>query len=257
MNQLTVFNFDSNAISFRNVDGVIMMNANEMSRPFEKRPYDFLQLASTRNYLEELSKTRNTVLDEFVKVVKGGANPGTWMHEDVAMEFARWLSPSFAIWCNYRIKELLRHGATAMNPEDLLNPDFIINLATALKTERAEKEKFQAITEIQAKELKEAAPKVEYHNKVMQSESLIATNVIAKELGMSAVTLNKTLQSLKIIYQSNGTWVLYHQYQDKGYTGTKTYHYTDSIGKDRTQVQTYWTEKGRQFIHIHIAKLTL
>lgn len=29
------------------------------------------------------------------------------MHEDVALEFARWLSPRFAIWCNDRVKELI------------------------------------------------------------------------------------------------------------------------------------------------------
>lgn len=29
------------------------------------------------------------------------------MHEDVALEFARWLDPIFAIWCNDRIKELI------------------------------------------------------------------------------------------------------------------------------------------------------
>ena len=31
-------------------------------------------------------------------------------------KFARWLSPSFAIWCNKRIKELLQYGMTAMQP---------------------------------------------------------------------------------------------------------------------------------------------
>ena len=37
------------------------------------------------------------------------------MHEDVALEFARWLSPAFAIWCNDRIKELLTKGTTSIN----------------------------------------------------------------------------------------------------------------------------------------------
>lgn len=41
-----------------------------------------------------------------MKVIYGD-NGGTWMHEDVALEFARWLAPAFAIWCNDRIKELL------------------------------------------------------------------------------------------------------------------------------------------------------
>jgi len=61
-----------------------------------------------------------------------GPDRGTWLHEDVALEYARWLSPAFAIWCNQRIKELLKYGFTA-TPEKLeemiLNPDFIIKLA--------------------------------------------------------------------------------------------------------------------------------
>lgn len=43
-----------------------------------------------------------------IQTVRGGnGEQGTWMHEDAALEFARWLSPKFAIWCNRRIKELL------------------------------------------------------------------------------------------------------------------------------------------------------
>lgn len=44
------------------------------------------------------------------------------MHEDVALEFARWLSPVFAIWCNDRCKELLLTGTVSIpcdtNPEE-------------------------------------------------------------------------------------------------------------------------------------------
>lgn len=46
--------------------------------------------------------------------IQGGGIQGTWMHEDVALEFARWLSPAFAIWCNDRIKELLKNGSTEL-----------------------------------------------------------------------------------------------------------------------------------------------
>lgn len=60
---------------------------------------------------------RNCIPTDFVKayksakgqislldIQKGGNAPGSWMHEDLALEFARWLNPAFAIWCNYRIK---------------------------------------------------------------------------------------------------------------------------------------------------------
>lgn len=66
------------------------------------------------------------------------------MHEDVALEFARWLSPAFAIWCNDRIKELLTVGITATQPtlEAMLNnPDLVIGLATKLKQQREENER--------------------------------------------------------------------------------------------------------------------
>jgi phage antirepressor YoqD-like protein len=66
---------------------------------------------------------------------------------------------------------------------------------------------------------------------------------------MSAETLNKFLHARGIIYRCQGAWVLYHQYQDKGYTGPKTFNYTSRHGEKKTSIQTYWTEKGREFIH--------
>lgn len=154
--------------------------------------------------------------------------------------------------CDEVLPSIRKHGAymTAEVVERMLtDPDTIIKLATDLKLERAEKERLQVTTELQQKELKEAAPKVEYFENVLQSESLILSNVIAKELGMSAVSLNKLLHQLGVIYKSGETWVLYQKYQDKGYTGTKTATFTDSFGVERTQVHMYWTEKGRKFIH--------
>lgn len=132
---------------------------------------------------------------------------------------------------------------------DLTNPDTILAIVQNWKKAEDDRQRLQLTTEIQQKELSEAAPKVEYYNEVMQSESLIPTNIIAKELGMSAVSLNKLLNQLNIIYRSGETWVLYHKYQNKGYTGTKTVTYQDSLDNKRTAVHTYWTELGREFIH--------
>lgn len=79
------------------------------------------------------------------------------MHEDVALEFARWLSPAFTIWCNDRIKELLQYGMTATQPtlEQMINnPDLVISLATQLKSEREEKQRLEL--EVQKKGTREA-----------------------------------------------------------------------------------------------------
>lgn len=103
--------------------------------------------------------------------------------------------------------------------------------------------------ELQSAELQKQAPKVAYFNEVLQSESTYNTNQIAKELGTSAITLNKKLQEMKVQYKQGGTWLLYHKYQDKGYTKTETHTYTDSNGQTRTSMLTVWTEAGRLFIH--------
>ena len=111
------------------------------------------------------------------------------------------------------------------------------------------KERLQAQNELQAKELEKQAPKVAYYDEVLTSQSTYNANQIAKELGMMAVTLNKKLHELKVQYKQGGQWLLYHPHQNKGYTKTVTYTYTDSKGETCTNSSTVWTEKGRAFIH--------
>lgn len=115
----------------------------------------------------------------------------------------------------------------------------------------AEEEKERLLLENNAKEevIKQQAPKVEYHDKVLQSSGTYNTNQIAKELGLSARSLNKKLHDLNIQYKQGGMWLLYSKYQDKGYTKTRTYTYRDQYGVESTAMQTVWTESGRNFIH--------
>lgn len=103
--------------------------------------------------------------------------------------------------------------------------------------------------ELQQAELQKQAPKVAYYEEVLQSQSTYNANQIAKELGMSALTLNKKLKEMGVQYKQGGCWLLYHKHQDKGYTKTKTHTYTDSNGQTKTSMQTVWTEEGRRFIH--------
>ena len=66
------------------------------------------------------------------------------MHEDVAMEFARWLSPKFAIWCNDRIKELARTGVTtvAATPAARDDDEVIAHAMQVLQRRLDEKTRF-------------------------------------------------------------------------------------------------------------------
>jgi phage antirepressor YoqD-like protein len=249
------FNYYGTKISFNNKEGKTMINATEMAKTFGKTPKDWLRTNLAIDFINSLSAVRHISPTDLVVIAQGGINQGTWMHEDIALEFARWLDPVFAIWCNDRIKELMRHGATALNPEDLLNPDFIIRLASELKKEREEKEELRLQNETKNKQLelaqdtiKHQSVKVEYYDKVLDSQRTIATNLIAMDLGMSAQALNRKLHNLGIIYKCNGSWVLTAKYRSFGFAETKTFPYTDEFGNKKTSIHLYWTEKGRNFI---------
>lgn len=142
LNENQTFQYNGSPITFQKGDSV-MVNATEMAKPFGKLAKDWLSNKSTKEFLSTLSSVRTIPLTALVEIKQGGnKEQGTWMHEDVALEFARWLSPAFAIWCNDRIKELLQYGMTATQPtlEQMINnPDLVISLATQLKSEREEK----------------------------------------------------------------------------------------------------------------------
>lgn len=127
MSNLQVFRYNGSNITFSTENGV-MVNATEMARTFGKTTKDWLRNQSAQDFISALSSVRQIRPTELVSIKQGGANQGTWFHEDVAIEFARWLSPMFAIWCNDHIKELLKKGYTStigMTDKEIIAEAFI------------------------------------------------------------------------------------------------------------------------------------
>lgn len=102
--------------------------------------------------------------------------------------------------------------------------------------------------QLQAKELKQAAPKVEYYDTALNGQGTYSATDIAKDLGMAAVTLNKKLHALDIQYKQHDTWYLYADYQGKGYTRIIPNYITDKNGVTTNHPSMRWTELGRGFI---------
>ena len=236
MSSIINFNYKGSQISFNNGEKV-MVNATQMARPFNKEPKFWLMNQSTTDYLTELSKVRN------------GNNPGTWMHEDVALEFARWLSPAFAIWCNDRIKELLKTGVATVSNDDEAIAYAMQVLNRRLEAAKAEKERLEQQNQLQSEQLRLSAPKVKCYNDYIASDGTFTATQIAKEYGWGAETLNKKLKEMGIQYKQNGQWLLTAKYDGKGYTKSVPRTYTKLDGTTGTQMQTVWTSKGREFIH--------
>jgi phage antirepressor YoqD-like protein len=171
-----------------------------------------------------------------VIVVNGGNSSGTWMQEDVAMEFARWLSPKFAIWCNDRIKEVLKYGFTATDTklEELIsNPDLIIGLATELKNERAAK----LLAQSQVKELK---PKAEIADMINSAQNNLTMNEASKILGVTRNLFMRELRECKVLMSNNTP---YQKYLNSGYFAVKVTPIKKGAYEFNTP-KTYVTAKG-------------
>jgi len=188
-----VFIYKGFEITFQTDDGSVMVNATEMAKPFNASPAFWLRNQQAQEFLRSYCELRNRKSEDVLNVVHGDGG-GTWMHEDVALEFARWLSPSFAIWCNDRIKELLKVGMTAM-PQTveamLADPDLVIGLATQLKTERQKVQEQAAVITSQQTALKEAEPKVLFADSVSASESSILVRELAIILKQNGIEIGQ------------------------------------------------------------------
>ena len=251
MNKPIVYDYKGSQISFISGENV-MVNATQMAKSFgnEKRPQFWLGNQYAKDYIEELSKARNIALADLVIVTKGGNNPGTWMHEDVALEFARWLSPSFAIWCNDKIKELMRTGVTTVSNDDEAIAYAMQVLNKRLEQSRQEKAMLEQQNNLLTNEIKTQAPKVQYVDNVLQSPNTYTSTQMAKELNMrTAEQLHKKLTEKGIMFRQSGQWMLTARYCEKGYTKNRTTVYTCSDGSQGTNTITVWTEKGRAFLH--------
>lgn len=154
-----------------------------------------------------------------------------------AKDFKRWVTSEV-------LPTICKHGLYAI--DDLLeNPDMAIAALQKLKEER--QLRLQAQEEVAQKNqiIQELQPKATYYDLILQSESLVAISVIAKDYGMSAKKLNSLLHELKVQYKQGNTWLLYQKYASKGYTQSKTH----PIDAERSKMHTYWTQKGRLFIY--------
>lgn len=129
----------------------------------------------------------------------------------------------------------------------LLRSQEILN--NRVKLMEAKVAQLEEENELQSRQLKESAPKVEYFDKALSSVGTYTATQIAKEFGWGAETLNLKLRERGVHYKQNGQWILYAQYATKGYTKSVTRTFTRSDGSTGSQLQTVWTEKGREFIY--------
>ena len=239
--EITVYQYNNKNISFLNGEDT-MVNATEMANAFNKSPNHWLRNNSTKEFISTLAALRNRNPSDLVTVTNGD-NGGTWVHKDVAIELARWLSPAFAIWCNDRITELLNHGVTAM-PDTIekiiADPTAAIQMLQALQKERIAKEQAIAERNEAQQTLLEQQPKADYYNAVIEARPLYTTCQIAAELGMCYITLRKKLAKMGVVTSDTGEILLTSDHKDWG----------EMVAINGPKLRTYlkWNKLGREKI---------
>lgn len=82
-------------------------NATQAAAKFDRRIDHWLKTNETRDYIAALCEMTNTSEKGYLKT-KRGADGGTWLHPKLAVRFAQWLDPKFAVWCDVQIDNLIR-----------------------------------------------------------------------------------------------------------------------------------------------------
>ena len=89
--------FDGQIVPFNELG---WFNATVVAKKFGKRPSDFFDLPSTKEYMAIL----NTRFSGNLTEAKRGKSGGTWVHPKLGVLFARWCDIRFAIWCDEQIE---------------------------------------------------------------------------------------------------------------------------------------------------------
>ena len=191
-------------------------------------------------------------------LTEGGNQEMTFIPEgDIYRLIIRSKLPSaekFESWVMDEVLPQLRQtGSYSMTKQDSYMIEDPIERAKRWIEEQEEKKmlekenkKLLQDTKIQQQVIGELQPKADYTDIILKSNSSMNVSQIAKDYGMSAKKLNSILHDLGVQYKSNGQWLLYSNFHDKGYTKSETGTYDNG---NQTYVHTKWTQKGRSFLY--------
>lgn len=95
----------------------------------------------------------------------------------------------------------------------------------------------------------EMLPKVSYYDRILQSTATMTITQIAQDYGMSAIAMNKELESMRIQHKERGQWILYAQFLKGGYVHSRAVDIIRKDGRHDVKYNTEWTTKGRIFLY--------
>lgn len=224
----TIFSYNGNDITFKTENGITYVNATEMAKPFKKRPNDYLSLSSVNELINAITRKYGNADFQPVTIIRGTVSPGTWMCEDLALDFAQWLSVDFRLWCLDRIKELLTTGKCVI--PDFNDPPAAAEAWAKEYRGRVAAEKLaleeRAKAEEMAKVLESKKEDIKFSESfIMSGESDLLVRDLAKKLEQNDIIISDKclrdfLVKIKIIVKRvkvNGDWEITANAVRKGF----------------------------------------
>ena len=183
----------------------------------KNQPQYFLENKQTQDLVQALIDTGIPVSP--VEVVRGGLNQGTYAVKQIVYAYAMWISPSF----NLKV----------INTFDVLitqKPQLPQSFAEALQ-----------LAADQARKIEQDKPKVDYYEKIVVRDTLLNATQVAQKIGLSAITMNKLLNSFKVYSHGVKRARVFQQwFVDKGYGELKQ--------TDLGYSQPMFTTKGEAWV---------
>jgi hypothetical protein len=113
-------------ISRRTIDGYV--NATAVCRANGKQWSKYRESERCQTYLDALAETSEIRMFDLIES-RQGQGGGTWVHPQVAVDLARWISAPFAVWMDgWFLGEINRLAAKPANPQPPISGTNVLNL---------------------------------------------------------------------------------------------------------------------------------
>ena len=207
------------------LDETLFINATQVAKKFKKKTNDWTRLDETQKYISSVETRYGISRHELVIKKQGGKadEQGTWIHQKLIIAFARWLSPDFAVWCDFQIEEILK--SKTPQPTKPLQTFENFDLDLQISQNKKLLEFIELITSQNPKNLFfldkiyksfEMKSPLELLQINLNSYFFIPTE-LGKLLNKSAVEINKMLEFKGFQFKENGEWFLTEKGQNFGF----------------------------------------
>ncbi|MBH8564963.1 KilA-N domain-containing protein [Nostoc sp. CENA67] len=98
------------------------VNATQMARANRKLLSDYMRLKTTKEYLQELANDMGIPISSLIIEISGyGKEQGTWVHPEVAIDIARWVSVPFRVWANRTLVKVMLTQEVDLHPSSVVS----------------------------------------------------------------------------------------------------------------------------------------